>query len=196
MEYLSQALVMVLALLGAFFTCVQTTSTGAPRRSRFGLPIPTTAGVVIAVLLVVSFGVSLCVTWQHRREEAKNTSALRATLDEILNRTLRPNHIEPDTGASAAPHMGTFLVRNHFRGEISLWVDGQETVLQAGQATTLPARSTGSSAQLYSCGWEPELTSPGLPSGCRFLPYVVLPNHVWVVDETATPPRIVMHLSS
>ena len=57
MDYIAQSIVFALAVLGTLFKCVR--EENGQRVTWHGVPLPTTAGVVILVLLVGSFVVSL-----------------------------------------------------------------------------------------------------------------------------------------
>jgi hypothetical protein len=83
-------------------------------------------------------------------------------------------------------------VLNTFPHEVGLWMDGVHTVLQGGQATSLPVRKAGSSLKLYSCGWAASQTSRGQASGCRFIFYSAFPGQSFEVIQVRPYPRIVL----
>jgi|GEM_PF-6665848 len=259
MEYVSQAILLLLALFGTFFKCVREDSERKTVCTRIGLPRPTAVGIVIAILLACSFGLSLSMTWQSNIRQVDATwrseereSQLRSDLGELSrqNSTLQSSlgsistqlveaavelekvqdqlratsemRGDPPSARIAAlqaavlalgsklgdvedelttarlsspvPSVGWITVRNYYRGEISVWVDGERVILQQNESTSVRVSATGSDMKLYSCGWTAAQTSPGQHSGCRLISYTALPGQAWDVVETPPSPRIVMSL--
>ncbi len=79
MVYFSQAIVLALAVLGTLYKCVREGPDGKPMRSRWGLPVPTRAGVAILTLLGLSTALSVITTERTAREtEARRIQAVAA----------------------------------------------------------------------------------------------------------------------
>lgn len=195
MEYVSQAVLMILALLGAFFKCVKEDADGKRLYTRAGLPRPTSVGVGIAVLLVVSYAISTVATSQSNRARATadlDRKALKEALGDIVVKLdgVR-KEIRLEKGLPPV-FEGPVAVRNAYQGEISLWLDGNRTDLQPGDSVLLTAKGGGSTLQLYSCGWSDDQTTAGLAAGCRFISYAVQPGEEWGIEEVQPAPRIVM----
>lgn len=195
MEYISQAVLLAIALIGAFFKCVEEDAQGRTAFMKRGLPRPTTAGAVVAALLIVSFLVSIFTT---RRENANQATLTRESRDELAKVSGLLKEVERKITLNRSPSLqadtGWIAVTNAFRSEVSFWLYGEQWDLQQQESTSLRVNGAGSELWLYSCGWEAAQTSPGQGTGCRFISYPVLPGQSWEVVETPPAPRIVMSL--
>ncbi|HWR83244.1 MAG TPA: hypothetical protein VN285_08075 [Candidatus Deferrimicrobium sp.] len=90
MDYVSQTIVFLLALLGSFFNCAKQDDSGKKIYWRSIVPVPSRAGAIILVLLSTSFGISLVSTLNEKddaREDLysanKSADELRSTLAEL-----------------------------------------------------------------------------------------------------------------
>src|SRR6266852_5759172 len=66
--YAVQVIVLILALLGAFFKSVKEDDQGKRVHSKLGLPIPTKPGLTVFVFLILSAGFSSYLIWQNKRD--------------------------------------------------------------------------------------------------------------------------------
>jgi hypothetical protein len=73
MDYISQTIVFILAILGILFKSTKTDAEGKTVHSASGLPVLTTTGKVVIVLLLVSFGISVLSVRNTRKSEDEAT---------------------------------------------------------------------------------------------------------------------------
>lgn len=93
MEYISQTVILILAILGAFFNCVKEDINGRKVRSRLGLPVPTKAGVIILFLILISFSTSLRITYLKNVNELNSKKDLLFKLDTITKQNAELQNI-------------------------------------------------------------------------------------------------------
>src|SRR5947209_4423100 len=69
MNFISQTIMFALALMGILFKSTKTDEKGTPIYYSYGLPMLTTTGKVVILLLTISFGISLLTIWQKNQSE-------------------------------------------------------------------------------------------------------------------------------
>jgi hypothetical protein len=90
MDYVSQTLVFLLGIVGTFFKGVKESAPGQPLR-RHGLPILTTAGMILVVLLGASYAVAIVSSVRGARESARIAAVQEANARSVQHQLERSN---------------------------------------------------------------------------------------------------------
>lgn len=83
MQYITQLIVYLLAMIGIFFKSVETDEDGKAVYSDYGFPVLTNAGKTVVVLITLSFLISIYMIWNNSYNAEIRESNLRAELKKI-----------------------------------------------------------------------------------------------------------------
>jgi len=78
MSYIAQIIVFILAILGALFKSVKQDEKGNTVHSKSGIPILTRPGIILVFFLIISFIVSIYLTWNNNKESKAKEQASEA----------------------------------------------------------------------------------------------------------------------
>jgi len=94
MAYISQVIVFILALMGILFKSTETDKKGKTIYSKYGTPVLSWTGIIVMVLLTLSFFISVFSTWQKSASDfEQKTQALehQEKLNDQLNNVKQQN---------------------------------------------------------------------------------------------------------